>query len=178
MARRPAVLLGLLLWAAAQAAAAALSHELTALPEPRPAPDFTLEDMDGEPHTLSALRGKVVVVNFWASWCGPCREELPSLDALYRAYKDRGLVVLGINEWESPDHVFSYLGSLPVEPSFPILFDRDTAVAERYGVKGLPTTFVVDRQGRLVYRAIGGRDFAHPKIRALVERLLGEAQGP
>ena len=161
------------LWLAAGGALAALGHELNPVAAPYPAPDFTLEDMDGEPHTLSALRGKVVVLNFWASWCGPCREELPSLEALYQALKDKGLVVLGINEWESPDHVFSYMGQLAVEPSFPILFDRESKVAERYGIRGLPTTLVVDRQGRVVYRAIGGRNFDHPKVRALFERLLG-----
>ncbi len=166
------------LWLAAGGALATLGHELNPVQEPYPAPDFTLEDMDGEPHSLSALRGKVVVLNFWASWCGPCREELPSLEALYQALKDKGLMVLGINEWESPDHVFSYMGQLAVEPSFPILFDRDSKVAEAYGIRGLPTTLVVDRRGRVVYRAIGGRNFDHPQVRALFERLLKEPPTP
>ena len=170
--RAGALLAAGLLWLAAGAAAAALGHELAALPEPVPAPDFTLEDMDGKRHTLSALRGKVVMLNFWATWCGPCREELPSLEALYQALKDEGFVVLAVNQWETPDQVFAYMGQIAVFPTFPILFDRDSRVSERYGVKGLPTTVLIDKRGRVLYRAVGGRNFDHPAVRALVRRLL------
>ena len=128
--------------------------------------------MDGNRHRLSELRGKVVVLNFWATWCGPCREELPSLEALYRDLRDRGFEVLAINQWETPDQVFSYMGQIDVFPTFPILFDRDSHVSELYGIRGLPTTLVVDRQGRVVYRAIGGRNFDHPEVRGLIEALL------
>ncbi len=151
---------------------AALGHTLSRLPTPVPAPDFTLEDMDGEKYTLSSLRGKVIMINFWATWCPPCREEIPSMEAVYQSLRDKDFIVLAINQWESPDHVFSYMGQLDVYPTFPILFDRDSSVSDSYGVKGLPTTMLIDRQGRVVYRAVGGRNFNHPDVRALIQQLI------
>ncbi len=149
-----------------------LNHQLTQLATPVAAPDFILKDMDDESHSLSSYRGKVVMVNFWATWCPPCRRELPSMEALYQTFKDDAFTVLAINQWESPDHVFAYMGQLDVEPSFPILFDRDSAVSQLYGVKGLPTTVLIDRRGRVVYRAVGGRDFNHPEVRAIIRGLI------
>lgn len=148
-----------------------LSTTLTAL-EPVEAPDFTLQDMDGESHTLSELRGNYVLVNFWATWCPPCRKEMPSMEYLHKKYRDRPFRVLAVNQWEDPDHVFSYMGELAVFPSFPILFDPKSTVSEHYGVRGLPTSFIVDPEGRLVYRAIGGREFDHPEVTGLIDRLL------
>ncbi|MAT65258.1 MAG: thioredoxin [Gammaproteobacteria bacterium] len=145
---------------------------MTRLPEPVPAPDFALEDMDGETHRLSDLRGQVVMVNFWATWCPPCREEMPSMEAVYQGLKGEGFQVLAVNQWESPDQVFPYMGQLDVYPSFPVLFDRDSSVAEAYGVKGLPTTVLIDPQGRVVYRAVGGRNFNHPEVQALIRGLM------
>ncbi len=169
---RPAWAAALLCWFAVGVSGDELSHALPPVAEPVPAPDFALEDMDDETHRLSDYRGRVVIVNFWATWCGPCRRELPSLERLYQALRERGLVVLAVNEWEDPDHVFAYMGQLAVEPSFPILFDRDARVARAYGIKGLPTTVIVDQAGRMVYRAVGGRDFTHPEVRARIEALL------
>jgi len=148
-----------------------LSTTLTAL-TPVEAPDFTLQDMDGESYTLSDLRGNYVLVNFWATWCPPCRKEMPSMEYLHQKYHDRPFRVLAVNQWEDPDHVFSYMGELAVFPSFPILFDPKSAISEHYGVRGLPTSFIVDPQGRLVYRAIGGREFDHPDVTGLIDRLL------
>ena len=85
---------------------------------------------------------------------------------------DRPFRVLAVNQWEDPDHVFSYMGELAVFPSFPILFDRTSVVSEHYGVRGLPTSFIVDPEGRLVYRAIGGREFDHPDVTGLIDSLL------
>jgi len=161
-----------LAWLVPATSFAALGHGLSRLATPVPAPDFTLEDMDGETYTLSKLHGKVVMVNFWATWCPPCREEIPSMEAIYQALQDKGFIVLAINQWETPDHVFSYMGQLEVYPTFPILFDRDSSVSDSYGVKGLPTTLLIDKQGRVVYRAVGGRNFNHPEVRALIEQLL------
>ncbi len=167
----------ILVWFVPAAAHAALGHSLSRLPTPVPAPDFTLEDMDGKRYTLSALRGKVVMVNFWATWCPPCREEIPSMEAIYQDLRDKGFIVLAINQWETPDHVFSYMGQLEVYPSFPILFDRDSSVSEAFGVKGLPTTVLIDKQGRVVYRAVGGRNFNHPEVRALIQQLIDAPAG-
>lgn len=156
-----------------------LNHQLTQLAAPVAAPDFILKDMDDESHSPGRYRGKVVMVNFWATWCPPCRRELPSMEALYQVFRDDGFTVLAINQWESPDHVFAYMGQLDVEPSFPILFDRDSAVSQRYGVKGLPTTVLIDRRGRVVYRAVGGRDFNHPEVRAIIRGLIdADVTGP
>ncbi len=159
-------------WLVPAAAWAVLGHSLSRLPVPVTAPDFTLEDMDGKSYTLSSLRGKVVMVNFWATWCPPCREEIPSMETVYQALHKKGFIVLAINQWETPDHVFSYMGQLEVFPSFPILFDRDSHVSEAFGVKGLPTTLIIDKQGRVVYRAIGGRNFNHPEVRKLIRQLI------
>ena len=150
-----------------------LSTTLTAV-DPVDAPDFTLSDMDESAHTLSDLRGNYVLVNFWATWCPPCRKEMPSLESLYQQYRDRSFRVLAVNQWENQDHVFSYMGELDVFPSFPILFDPNSEVSERYGVRGLPTSFIIDPQGRIIYRAIGGREFNHPDVTTLIESLLGK----
>lgn len=170
--RASAVLLMLLLSSTTLFAAAPLGHLMDAVDPPRPAQDFTLADVDGEESRLSDYRGKVVMLNFWASWCPPCRHEMPSMQRLYEKYADQGLVVIGVNQWEDEDLVFEFVGRLEPEPTFPVLLDRDSKVAEQYGVKGLPTTWLIDREGKLRYRAMGGRDFDHPAIEALIQSLL------
>jgi len=161
--------------AAAQLPLPELSHELTRLPTPIDAPAFQLEDMDGEKYSLESYRGKVVILNFWATWCPPCRREIPSMEALRQAFKDEAFAILAINEWETEDHVFAFMGQLPVEPGFPILFDLDSEVAQSFGVKGLPTTLLLDTQGKIVYRAVGGRDFDHPEVKKIIRELLPDA---
>jgi thiol-disulfide isomerase/thioredoxin len=162
---------------AAQLPLPELSHELTRLSEPIDAPAFQLKDMDGEQYALEDYRGKVVMLNFWATWCPPCRREIPSMEALHQTFKGQAFAILAINEWETEDHVFAFMGQLPVEPTFPILFDPDSEVAQSFGVKGLPTTLLVDTQGKIVYRAVGGRDFNHPEVQEIIRALLPEAQG-
>ena len=108
---------------------------------PLQAPDFQLEDMDGEKHSLESYRGKVVILNFWATWCPPCRREIPSMEALHQAFRDEAFAILAINEWETEDHVFAFMGQLPVEPSFPILLDLDSEVATSFGVSTRPSRF-------------------------------------
>jgi thiol-disulfide isomerase/thioredoxin len=156
----------------AQVAMPQLSHQFTKLEPPPPAPGFTLKDMDGEPHALADYHGKVVLVNFWATWCPPCRREMPALERLFLKLRERGFMVLAVNQWEDPDLVFAYMGQLDVFPTFPVLFDPESRVSADYGVKGLPTSFLIDREGRLVYRAIGGREFDHPEMERIVEGLL------
>lgn len=149
-----------------------LGHTLTEVSPPQPAADFRLPDMDGELHALSDFRGQVVMLNFWATWCPPCRREMPSMQRLYDKYKASGLTVVAVNQWEDPDLVFEFTGRLTLQPTFPILFDRESRLAEQYGVKGLPTTYLLDRDGNIRYRAIGGREFDHPEVEALIEGLL------
>jgi thiol-disulfide isomerase/thioredoxin len=104
---------------------------------------------------------------------------MPALEQLYQQLGEQGLVVLAVNQWEDPDHVFAYTGELNVFPSFPILFDPDSSVSERFGVKGLPTSFLLDQDGRVRYRAIGGRAFDHPEVERTIRALLeGRWQRP
>ncbi len=149
-----------------------LSVTLTRLEQSLPAPDFILKDMDDEPHALQDYRGKVVLINFWATWCPPCRKEMPSLERLYQKFSEQPFVVLAVNQWEDADHVFTYMGDLNVFPSFPILFDPDSTVSADYGVRGLPTSFIIDPEGKIIYKAVGGREFDHPAIVQLIRALF------
>lgn len=151
-----------------------LGYQLTALPTPVAAPDFTLPDMDEKTHTFSDFRGKVVVLNFWATWCPPCRREMPSMQRLYQKFNGDDFTVIAINQTEDTDHVFAYLGQLEVDPTFTILFDHESLVAQAFDVKGLPTTYLIDKQGRIRYRAIGGREFDHPEVEKQIQELINE----
>lgn len=143
--------------------------EVTARPL---APDFTLEDIDGKQRRLSDLRGKVVLVNFWATWCPPCRREMPSIERLSQVLKGKNFAILAVNVAESLDMVFSFTGTLELVPTFPIVFDKDGSVLKAWPVRGLPTTFILDKQGRVAYRAVGGREFDDPAILAQLQSLL------
>jgi peroxiredoxin len=149
-----------------------LTHVMAAVSPPRPAPDFSLSDMDGKIHKLSDYRGKAVLLNFWASWCPPCRHEMPSMEKLYLELKDKPFQVLACDQQEDDDTVFAFTGQFDPAPTFPLLLDRKSTVSKTYDVPGLPTTFLIDKSGRIVYRAVGGRDFSHPAIRALIEKLI------
>jgi thiol-disulfide isomerase/thioredoxin len=116
--------------------------------------DFTLMDTSGRKHTLSALKGRIVLVNFWATWCPPCRKEMKDLDAIYTRYKASGVVVMSLTS-EGPDPVISFLSSVRYSP--PVLIDEDGAVAKQFHVVNLPRTFVYDRSGKLVAEAIDMR---------------------
>lgn len=116
--------------------------------------NFTLKDLKGKSFTLSALRGKVVVVNFWATWCPPCRAEMPSLDALYGRFKAQGLVVLSISD-EDPATVRKFLSEHSYHP--PVLIDPGDKVHKLFHVEGIPHTFVFGRDGKLVAQAIDER---------------------
>jgi len=148
------------------------NYKLKLLTQPVSAPDFQLKDMDGEQHSLKQYRGKVVVINFWATWCPPCIREMPSLQKLYETFKSKSLVVLAINQWEDEDRVFEFMGRLNPAPTFPVLFDSDSKLSELYKVQGLPSTFIINKQGKIVYRAKGGRDFDHPQIMDKINALF------
>jgi peroxiredoxin len=116
--------------------------------------DFTLTDLQGKSWNLKALRGKVVMVNFWATWCQPCRREMPDLEALYKRFKDQGLVILGISDEEAPK-VKELLAEQKV--SYPILLDPGRKVNEAFRIEGIPKNFVYDREGKLVAQSIDMR---------------------
>lgn len=131
------------------------------------APDFTLDTLDGGAITLSDLRGQAVLVNFWASWCPPCRAEMPAIQRVYERYRDQGFTILAVDLQESDRQVTAFSSSLGL--TFPILMDRDGSVFNRYQVKALPSTFFVDRQGVIRDVAVGG-----PMTEAFIESQVME----
>jgi len=133
---------------------AASMAKLEADDKQRERADFTLIDLQGKTWTLQALHGKIVLVNFWATWCQPCRKEMPDLDALYRRFKDRGFVILGISD-EEPGKVKQLLAEQSV--TYPILLDPGRKVNELFRIDGIPKSFLYDRSGKLVSSAIDMR---------------------
>lgn len=155
--------------AAAEDPVAALS-----LIRPKPAkdaPDFQIPTPGNGVLRLSDLRGKVVLLNFWATWCEPCREEMPSMERLHRAYKDRGLAVLAVSlDSQGASVVKPFVKKLAL--TFPIGLDPKMAVRETYGVWAVPSTFIIDRSGKRVLFANGARAWDSKAAHALVESLL------
>jgi peroxiredoxin len=160
------VLMSLLCLSSAWAA-----QTLRALPDRPQAPDFTLKDLSGKSHSLSDYRGKVVLVNFWATWCPPCRKELPSMQRAWEQLRKDNVELLAIDVGEDEETVFVFTGEMSVEPGFPILLDTEGKVSSAWPVRGLPTTFVVDRKGRIAYSAVGGREWDDPELLEPVGRL-------
>jgi cytochrome c biogenesis protein CcmG/thiol:disulfide interchange protein DsbE len=111
----------------------------------QPAPDFALVDLNGKRVRLGDLRGQIVLVNFWATWCGPCRAELPAIDDVYREQRDSGFTVLEVNEQESSADVSAFMSQIGQMP--PVILDTNGSVMTQYRLKGLPDSFVIDRQG-------------------------------
>jgi cytochrome c biogenesis protein CcmG/thiol:disulfide interchange protein DsbE len=120
------------------------------------APGFTLEALSGDPITLTDLRGKVVVLNFWASWCHPCRAEMPAMNAVYAKFRDQGLVVLGVNTTYQDDETDARAAIRDWGLSFPIVFDRDSVTSRAYRVQAMPTTFFIGRDGVIRDIVFGG----------------------
>ena len=140
-------------------------------PESKLAADFTLTNMQGEQVSLSQYRGKVVILNFWATWCPPCREEMPSMERLYQKYKDQGLVILAVSADENGKKAVSqFLQKTPY--SFPILLDSDNIAQNAYGVFRFPESFIIDRNGMVVKKIIGGRDWLSGSTYELINFLM------
>ena len=130
------------------AVVAALALALPALADPSgPAPQFTLAAKGGPDVSLAQYKGQVVMLNFWASWCGPCRQEMPLLESIYRKYNRMGFTMIGVNVEPDSKSADEWLKATPV--SFPILYDRDSKVSKLYNVAGMPSTVIIDRHGNL-----------------------------
>ena len=158
--------------AAVLIAGLALTGPAVAAEEGKPAAGFTLESLDGPNVKLNELRGTVVLVNFWASWCGPCRTEMPLLDTLYREYRDYGFTILGVNLDEDRSQALKLLDKVPV--TFPILFDPDNLTSETYGVDAMPTTVLIDRNGVVRHHHRGYKDGYMDKYEDQVKALVLE----
>jgi peroxiredoxin len=146
------------------------------------APDFSLPVAGGAEISLASLRGRVVFVNFWATWCAPCREEAPSLERLYRALQGEDFKILGISIDASADDAAVQAFAREFELSFPIPRDTDKRVYGAYRVSGVPETFLVDREGRVLERFVGPQDWDDPRYarairRALAAGLRADSQG-
>jgi thiol-disulfide isomerase/thioredoxin len=141
---------------------------------PTAASDFELPDLAGRPVRLRDLRNRVVLVNFWATWCAPCREEMPALETLARELGPRGLTVVGVNFKESKREVEAFMKEHRL--SFPVLLDGDGRVSASYQVFALPVTFLVDRRGMLAGTVVGARDWVGPGARAYLGQLLAEPE--
>ncbi len=118
----------------------------------QPAPNFTLKTADGKEVSLKDFKGKVVLINFWATWCPPCREELPLFEKIYEKYKDKGFVILAINT--DPENLKDFMKDFGVKLTFPILIGDDK-ILDLYPVRGLPTSFLIDREGKIVKVRLG-----------------------
>jgi peroxiredoxin len=138
------------------------------------APDFTLDLLGGGQVTLSELRGQVVVLNLWASWCPPCRAEMPALERTYQAYQDQGVIILGVNSTIQDDEGQAAAFVQEYNLSFPIPLDRAGTVSEQYDLNGLPTTFFIDRQGVIRAVMVGG-PLSEATLTSTIEQILGEA---
>ena len=136
------------------------------------APQFSGRTRDARQLAVADLRGKVILLNFWASWCAECRPEMPVLERLHRELAPRGLAVIGVNTREEGATVQSYAKGLGL--TFPLVLDPDGKINGLYGVIGLPATFVVGRDGRAIAFGIGPREWASAPARALFETLLAE----
>lgn len=136
---------------------------------PAPAPALALNNMDGEAFDLADARGHWVFVHFWASWCGPCRREMPTIATMATRLGDSGLEIVLVNTAETEDTVFSFLGLLA--PDFSPLLDTDGSVTERWQPRGLPSTFLVDPDGNIRYVVLGGRDWSQREYLDFLRRL-------
>lgn len=132
--------------------------------------DFDLENINGDKESLSDYQGKVVFLNFWATWCGPCRLEMPSMQKLYDEFKDDGLEIVAVNLGERQKTVVKFLEKN--ELSFPVLLDETNMVAGIYGARSIPTTYIIDRNGNILSMTVGTREWYTEETRALFADIL------
>lgn len=148
-----------------------LASNLVSAEERTTAPGFTLQNLTAAEVSLSDYRGKVVLLNFWATWCMPCRQEMPGMESLWKKYQHRGLVIIAVSTEEgSPARVQSFVKRLKL--SFPIALDPDATVSDLYQVSGLPVSFLIDQQGRIAAKITGSEDWMSEKSIARIESLL------
>jgi cytochrome c biogenesis protein CcmG/thiol:disulfide interchange protein DsbE len=142
-------------------------------PASGPAPDFTLRTFDGELFSLAEQRGKVVIVNFWASWCVPCREEAPILQEVWERYRGRGVVMVGVDYLDVERDALAFIDEFGI--TYPNGLDMGKTISKRYRIKGVPETFIVDQEGNIVEFYVGAAK--EGQLDAILEPLLGNRAG-
>ena len=153
------------------------SAELRALKHPIPASDFYLRDLNGKLVRLSDFQGKVVLLNFWATWCPPCLKEMPSMQQLYQAYRDKGLEIIAVSVDTAPTaRVKAFVEKLGL--TFTVLHDRDSLISRLYSNPGVPSTYLIDSQGKLAYRVLGEYDWVSEKATMTIKALLQAVNKP
>ncbi len=143
-------------------------------PETKP-PEFSGRSLEDQTVSLAGLRGQVVLLNFWATWCVECRTEMPAFEGLHRKFASRGLAILGINAREEQDAVRRHAKELVL--TFPLVLDPGGKINRLYGVIGLPTTFLIGRDGQAVALAIGSREWGSAAAEAIIQALLSDPPG-
>lgn len=137
---------------------------------PEEAEDFTLKTLKGGTVSLKDYRGRLIFLNFWATWCGPCRAEMPSMQRLWEEFKEEDFVILAINIQEESKLVSSFMNERGL--SFPVLLDEKGKVARSYGIRGIPTTFFLNPEGEIIGKAVGARDWDSEESFELIRELL------
>lgn len=134
-------------------------------------PDFKLKDINGRDTAFYSYKGKVILLNFWATWCGPCKAEMPSLNNLYKSLRDKGFVVVGISVDTSEKPVRTFINDNGI--TFPALMDSDREVSfDLFGVIGLPTSYLIDKNGVVVEKFMGEREWDSPSMKNKIFKLL------
>ena len=123
------------------------------------APNIILESSEDKVIKLSDYKGKIVVLNFWATWCPPCKKEMPSLQRFSKMTKDKNIVVLAVAVGQDEDDVFPFVNTLKTTPTFPILYDKTSITAKNWGITAMPTTIIINKDGYLTHFALGAREF-------------------
>ena len=143
------------------------------------APDFSLPDTEGNLHRLSDYRGKVIFLNFWASYCAPCIEEMPSMESLVRQYEEQGMVMVAISHDAEKADMDGFMAQfLPGQRSaMTVLWDPEVSVAPKYGTELIPETYIIDREGRIVARFVNAYDWTRPEVKQLIESLIRADRG-
>jgi len=137
------------------------------------APNFCLEGLDGRKVELKTFKGKVIFINFWATWCGPCKEEMPSMEALYQQYKEKDFVFLTISvDYGGIKQVKEFIKQNRY--TFPVLLDPKCETFDVFRVKGIPTTLIIDKKGRMIGKAVGPRNWKNPEFTSLLNMLIEE----
>lgn len=155
-------------------AVTATAGGLQALDSKPQAPDFELQSLTGETVRLSTLKGKVVLVNFWASWCAPCRAEMPSMERLWKKMDRENFNLLAINAGQEKSDIAKFFFSLRKPITFPVLLDEQSSASQYWPIKALPVTFILDREGRVAYVSHGAKRWDSKKVRQVLQQLMDQ----